>query len=69
MPSLTWLTRDEDLKRAGQVPYRLLEADPTLSYGDPAAGNMVIQGDNLDAMKALQPYDKGRVKWNDNDSP
>ena len=62
MPSLTWLTRDDDLKRAGQVPYRLLEADPDLSHGDPAAGNMLIQGDNLDALKALLPYYKGRVK-------
>jgi adenine-specific DNA-methyltransferase len=62
MPSLTWLTRDEDLKRAAAVPYRLLEADPALSHGDPVAGNMLIQGDNLDALKALLPYYKGRVK-------
>lgn len=62
MPSLSWLTRDDDLKRAGTVPYRLLEADPALSQGDPTAGNMLIQGDNLDALKALLPYYKGRVK-------
>lgn len=62
MPSLTWLTRDDDLKRAAAVPYRLLEADRALSHGDPAAGNMLIQGDNLDALKALLPYYKGRVK-------
>ena len=62
MPSLTWLTREDDLKRAAAVPYRLLEADPALSHGDPAAGNMLIQGDNLDALKALLPYYKGRVK-------
>lgn len=62
MPSLTWLTRDEDLKCAGTVPYRLLEAVPALAHGDPAAGNMLIQGDNLDALKALLPYYKGRVK-------
>ncbi|WP_165321695.1 site-specific DNA-methyltransferase [Rhizorhabdus phycosphaerae] len=62
MPSLTWLTRDEDLKRAAAVPYRLLEADPAMSHGDQTAGNMLIQGDNLDALKALLPYYKGRVK-------
>ncbi len=62
MPSLSWLTRDDDLKRAGTVPYRLLEADAALSQGDPTAGNMLIQGDNLDALKALLPYYKGRVK-------
>ena len=38
MPSLTWLTRDDDVKRAGTVPYRLLEAVPALSHGDPVAG-------------------------------
>jgi adenine-specific DNA-methyltransferase len=62
MPSLTWLTRDDDIKRAAAVPYRLLEAEPALSHGDPAASNMLIQGDNLDALKALLPYYKGRVK-------
>lgn len=62
MPTLTWLTRDEDLKSAEAVPYRLLEADAGLSHGDPAAGNMLIQGDNLDALKALLPYYKGQVK-------
>jgi len=62
MPSLTWLTRDDDLKRAGQVPYCLLEEAPELSYGDRDSGNMLIQGDNLDALKALLPYYKGSVK-------
>ena len=52
MPTLDWLTREEDLKRAGTVPYRLLEADEALSHGEPASGNMLIQGDNLDALKS-----------------
>lgn len=62
MPTLTWLTRDEDLRRADAVGYRLLEDDAALSAGDPASGNMLIQGDNLDALKALLPYFKARVK-------
>jgi adenine-specific DNA-methyltransferase len=62
MPTLTWLTREEDLKRAGRAPYRLLEPVPELSYGDPDTGNMLIQGDNLDALKALLPYFAGKVK-------
>jgi len=33
-----------------------------VGYGDPAAGNLLIQGDNLDALKALLPYYAGRVK-------
>lgn len=62
MPTLSWLTRDDDLKTAGRAPYRLLTEDPSLGYGDPDTGNMLIQGDNLDALKALLPFYAGRVK-------
>ena len=59
MPTLTWLTREEDLKSAGRAPYRLLE--PVETYGDPNTENMLIQGDNLEALKALLPYYAGKV--------
>jgi adenine-specific DNA-methyltransferase len=62
MPTLSWLTRDDDLRAAQRVPYRLLEETPELSAGDPATGNMLIQGDNLDALKALLPFYAGQVK-------
>lgn len=62
MPILSWLTRNEDVKAADSVPYKLLERDDALSYGDAASGNMLIQGDNLEALKALLPYYKGQVK-------
>ena len=62
MPWLQWLTRDEDIKRAKVAPYRLLESAPELSAGDPHSPNMLIQGDNLEALKALLPYYAGRVK-------
>ena len=62
MPTLQWLTRDEDVRAAHQVPYRLLEEAPELGYGDRDAGNMLIQGDNLEALKALLPYYAGQVK-------
>jgi adenine-specific DNA-methyltransferase len=62
MPKLDWLTRSEDEKVSVHVPYRLLEAVPEHSYGDPSAENMLIQGDNLDALKALLPFYAGRVK-------
>ena len=62
MPTLTWLDRDKHLKLAAEAPYRLLEAVPELSFGDPNAGNMLIQGDNLEALKALLPYYAGKVK-------
>ena len=62
MPTLQWLTRDADVRAAEKVPYRLLEEVPELGYGDRDAGNMLIQGDNLDALKSLLPFYAGQVK-------
>ena len=62
MPTLHWLTRDEDTGAAARAPYRLLEEAPKLSTGDATAENMLIQGDNLEALKALLPFYAGRVK-------
>ena len=62
MPILKWLTREEDIRVAQTVPYRLLEEVPELSTGDEDAGNLLIQGDNLEALKALLPFYSGRVK-------
>lgn len=61
MPILQWLTRETDLQASLSVPYRLLEAVPELSAGEPSE-NMLIQGDNLDALKALLPFYAGKVK-------
>lgn len=62
MPTLHWLNDEEARKQSGQLPYRLLEADPKLSHGDSETENMLIQGDNLEALKALLPYYAGQVK-------
>ena len=62
MPTLHWLTRDADIHAAAHVPYRLLEEAPDLSTGDQTTGNMLIQGDNLEALKALLPFYAGQVK-------
>ena len=62
MPILHWLNREESIRATKHVPYRLLKADPKLSYGDEQTENMLIQGDNLDALKALLPYYAGKVK-------
>lgn len=61
MPILQWLDRNKNVKAAETVPYRLLEADDTHSGGDLESPNMLIQGDNLEALKALLPYYAGRV--------
>lgn len=62
MPLLQWLTRDADLKLSSKAPYRLLEHVPELSFGAADTENMLIQGDNLDALKTLLPFYAGRVK-------
>lgn len=62
MPILHWLSREDDLQNAPKVPYRVLQADPSLSVGDANTPNMLIQGDNLDALKSLLPYYAGQVK-------
>ena len=56
------MTRDEDIRAASRVPYRLLEEVPRLSSGAPRSENMLMQGDNLEALKALLPFYAGRVK-------
>jgi adenine-specific DNA-methyltransferase len=62
MPTLHWLNDEEARKASSQLPYRLLEADTKFSYGDSETENMLIQGDNLEALKALLPYYAGQVK-------
>lgn len=62
MPILNWLTREEDVRAANRVPFRMLEEVPEHSSGDGDTGNMLIQGDNLDALKALLPFYAGRIK-------
>jgi adenine-specific DNA-methyltransferase len=62
MPILHGLDREKHVRAAETVPYRLLEADDTHSFGNPYVPNMLIQGDNLDALKALLPFYAGQVK-------
>lgn len=62
MPILSWLGREEALKTAKKTPYRLLEEVPELGYGDKNTENMIVQGDNLEALKALLPFYAGQVK-------
>ena len=62
MPTLSWLTRDADIGASSRAPWRLLEEAPELSGGAADARNMLIQGDNLEALKALLPYYANRVK-------
>ena len=62
MPILNWLNDDQARKISANIPYRLLEADPNFSFMAADTENMLIQGDNLEALKALLPYYAGQVK-------
>jgi len=62
MPTLDWIGKDAVVKHHKEVPYRLLEPVAALSCGDGASGNLIVQGDNLHALKALLPRYAGQVK-------
>lgn len=62
MPTLDWLGRPDAFTQAARVPYRLLQ--PVSTHGNPAraADNLLIQGDNLEALKSLLPFYRRQVK-------
>lgn len=62
MPTLNWIGKDAVVNHHQQVPFHLLKDVPDLSCGDPGSGNLLVQGDNLVALKALLPYYAGQVK-------
>ncbi|MBN1488451.1 MAG: site-specific DNA-methyltransferase [Phycisphaerae bacterium] len=62
MPTLDWIGKQAVLNHHREVPYHLLKCDRKLSAGDPDSGNLLVQGDNLLALKALLPYYAGQVK-------
>jgi len=59
MPFLDWVNKNQAKDTSRGVPYHLLHQEQT--YGD-AADNLLIQGDNLLALKALIPFYAGQVK-------
>jgi DNA modification methylase len=62
MPTLNWIGKDAVVKHHKDVPFRLLEPVPELSSGPADSGNLIVQGDNLHALKALLPRYVGQVK-------
>jgi hypothetical protein len=77
MPTLHWIGKDAVVNHHKEVPFRLLKPIDKLSVhphpslpsptgrGDGGEGegdNLLIQGDNLEALKALLPYYAGQVK-------
>ena len=62
MPTLNWIGKEAVVNHHQQVPFHLLKDVPDLSCGDPGSGNLIVEGDNLTALKALLPYYAGQVK-------
>ena len=62
MPTLNWIGKEAVVNHHQQVPFHLLKDVPELSCGNPGEGNLIVQGDNLVALKALLPYYAGQVK-------
>lgn len=63
MPFLDWVNKNQAKETTREVPYHLLKQESI--HGDVSganADNMLIQGDNLLALKALIPFYAGRVK-------
>ncbi|APT84246.1 site-specific DNA-methyltransferase [Corynebacterium aquilae] len=66
MPELTWVGKDKVITHYLDVPYRLLSRQYSFDAdGQHQAGidseNMIIHGDNLEALKALLPRYEGSV--------
>jgi adenine-specific DNA-methyltransferase len=66
MPTLNWIGKDKIVNHHQDVPYRILEH----KYGftvkgkqkkSTESGNLIIHGDNLEALKALLPQYEGQV--------
>ena len=67
MPTLEWIGKDKVVSHHQEVPYRVLERQYSYDEAgqhteDNGSENMIIQGDNLEALKALLPRYEGKVK-------
>ena len=56
---LTWIGKDDEREA---IEPRILIEDPKYSYGDTESGNMLIHGDNLLALKALEQQYSNSIK-------
>lgn len=62
MPLLDWVNRNQAEESADQVPYHLLKFEESYGDSEQAKDNLIIQGDNLQALKALLPLYGGQIK-------
>jgi adenine-specific DNA-methyltransferase len=60
MPSLNWLAKDKIVHHHKDLPFRVLK-QKKVAGSTPEADNLVIEGDNLEALKALLPFYYGKI--------
>ena len=65
MPTLHWIGKDKIINHHQEVPYKVLDHEYTSPLtpkgGISDCGNMIINGDNLEALKSLLPKYEGKV--------
>ena len=67
MPTLEWIGKSKVINHLQDVPFRVLDRKYSFDENgqhneDNGSENMIIRGDNLEALKALLPRYEGRVK-------
>ena len=60
MPMLKWMGDEEARRATKNGAMKILREDRALSYG--TGDNLLVHGDNLEALKALLPFYAGEVK-------
>ena len=60
MPTLDWIGKAKVINHHQEVPFRVLERQ--YAYGADSSENMIIHGDNLEALKALLPRYAGKIR-------
>lgn len=62
MPTLNWIGKDKVVNHHLDVPFRTLERQYMFAPSGQDDGNMIIHGDNLEALKALLPQYEGGIR-------
>ncbi len=60
MATLNWVGKQAVINHDKEVPFKLLKKVKSASVG--SSQNLIVHGDNLEALKALMPHYQGRVK-------
>ncbi len=61
MPTLNWIGKEAVVNHDKELPFRVLKPIKELSVGKESK-NLLIEGDNLEALKALMPFYYNQVK-------